>query len=1261
MRRALTSAEIALLAAHPHSCRMYLVVDRPPTLLAAQVNMPISTGQTIVNFSNESPDATTLYRTWGQLDAGDTVEVGTARGKSDVGTVALVSAGPAQIVVQSNSIAWQNLHRLHVGTKWYAIVSALGLDADGNFNGGATIIPYDNATGDYTDVTAGMTLYLGSAPGLRDLGSVRVKAITATQITVAMNSDVQWADNAYITIVEAVDLWSIYPRINPDTGAYYKDEVAYDSNVNRKQTVWLPPVPIMGPPGVAFLDDDEAFLDFIGEDSYTLCSNGIKTSSSGSSLGDVECIIGDGWTWPDGTLVSGSATAFGTEASPNRVKWTTGGRRLVSLNVKNDKPSTDSYRKRTTGYRPVFILNRPGTAEGVDEPYVDFNVETLEGDFESGGWTATIQVFGDADIDEFPDNAMIVLFAEERWGGPNSPIALATSSTSVAIGTGSKTFTIQTGLQRMLVVGNNITITSTQYSYKTMTGTITSYNNSTGVLVVNITDYESSGTYAAWTISPHGPIIASIGGYPGRENVKLVAWIMEETTHIGFAADGRRYVEFQVQTIDGMLKAIAGYIMSVEDRVHAYGTDEDASCIDWWHVFKLQVNRAIQYITAFHTTLHNMCDVYIANDNSRVWAWDFGDGSLYRQIDDYAASAIAARALSTRQSQLYIERDIQTATGDHKPAFNVLALDKDSHLREELELPRPHRGKVRRVDLEGVLWDGYNSQAMIARAPSEAPNQDGIDESISGYIVDGDDFNDAWYEFAEVAGYTLAALNNPWTGLSFKFQGNFSFLDIAPQGYLTLSLLATANKRGIAWTDRQLIPRRITMNYDAKAQALLVDATIDAAAGGSPGVTGGYVTPEQVVYNVPYIPINVPGWNNVIYAGTANGLYKVQMGVKDWYPIIQLGQYPFEEFSYLNVESVVIDPCVQSSGVNTDLLAIISDAEYDPDNLHHNNAGLFRGKLALATNTYTWTPLELGDPPNSWSDDPAPTLANCYLDNIAANWVTSGIYYLTATYYNGSAYHSWLVKVVESGGVVTASWMPLAWDYPSLTQPFTPYDVAVDTEDGTRIYVVGRDYGSPYGYGLFVASNVLALVRSIYDIGQASHVVCPFYRSGGSRDGDHVVLYGYNIKVGASLHNAVYSTDGGATRLALNTGSQQVTDILRCDSVDESSYIAVTHTSGLSPVDPITYHIQRFTAWGTDWSATPKTDIIVEGQYIMELWSVVPRRNSPLFLATYEYEGILNYRFTNMILLFDGGAGLVRLDIPNLIYPGTCIAIDWGR
>lgn len=73
-----------------------------------------------------------------------------------------------------------------------------------------------------------------------------------------------------------------------------------------------------------------------------------------------------------------------------------------------------------------------------------------------------------------------------------------TSTTSLAIGTGSKTLTTQAG--KAWVVGAFVYIASSASVANLMFGQITAYNSTTGSLTVNVLSYTGSGTLAAWSI-----------------------------------------------------------------------------------------------------------------------------------------------------------------------------------------------------------------------------------------------------------------------------------------------------------------------------------------------------------------------------------------------------------------------------------------------------------------------------------------------------------------------------------------------------------------------------------------------------------------------------------------------------------------------------------------------------------------------------------------------------------------------------------------
>lgn len=74
-----------------------------------------------------------------------------------------------------------------------------------------------------------------------------------------------------------------------------------------------------------------------------------------------------------------------------------------------------------------------------------------------------------------------------------------TSSSSVAIGTGTKSFTASTG--SLLQVGQYVIVSSTASPANYMIGQVTAYNATTGALTVNVIATGGSGTIASWTIS----------------------------------------------------------------------------------------------------------------------------------------------------------------------------------------------------------------------------------------------------------------------------------------------------------------------------------------------------------------------------------------------------------------------------------------------------------------------------------------------------------------------------------------------------------------------------------------------------------------------------------------------------------------------------------------------------------------------------------------------------------------------------------------
>ncbi len=92
----------------------------------------------------------------------------------------------------------------------------------------------------------------------------------------------------------------------------------------------------------------------------------------------------------------------------------------------------------------------------------------------------------------------------------SAPGTSATSASSLTIGTGSKSLTIQTG--KSLVVGMTVKVAITASPTNWMSGDITAYDANTGALTVDINYISGSGTASAWTVSLSAPVAVSGSG-----------------------------------------------------------------------------------------------------------------------------------------------------------------------------------------------------------------------------------------------------------------------------------------------------------------------------------------------------------------------------------------------------------------------------------------------------------------------------------------------------------------------------------------------------------------------------------------------------------------------------------------------------------------------------------------------------------------------------------------------------------------------------
>lgn len=241
---------------------------------------------------------------------------------------------------------------------------------------------YDVVQGSYLNVQAGMTVIIGTDSDPDLYGKLRVRSISATTITLAENADIPWVHDLLLTVVNFHEIWSVYPYLEQsgEDVIFYKDRDLAYTNQNSVLGTFI----CMGPHHAAFLENGVAQVYY---------------SASGTSN-----LLGENITYA--WEFQGSPTLVSSSPTPGYITYNTPGHYTTILTVTSASGAVDK------SYRHVSIYDRPG--EGTSLPVEDWDLLSLSGSREEGGYTARVRV-RDA-LEGMQDGALVVIFADDWYG-----------------------------------------------------------------------------------------------------------------------------------------------------------------------------------------------------------------------------------------------------------------------------------------------------------------------------------------------------------------------------------------------------------------------------------------------------------------------------------------------------------------------------------------------------------------------------------------------------------------------------------------------------------------------------------------------------------------------------------------------------------------------------------------------------------------------------------------------------------------------------
>jgi hypothetical protein len=552
----------------------------------------------------------------------------------------------------------------------------------------------------------------------------------------------------------------------------------------------------------------------------------------------------------------------------------------------------------------------------------------------------------------------------------------------------------------------------------------------------------------------HGDLTTPTGSWPFRTNVLFVGYIQQGTIRQN---PRKGDVSFQAATMDQLLRNLTMFPTRLDDKT---GPNR------WTTGKNLTVDRVASHLWHYRSTLAMMTPIVPMNYAALLPGQDFGPRDMYSALQDELVASAWGRVVCDHQGMLYLVRDYQLMTAAERAAVTtrktlhkgIWVDDVEIGERQDYALP------CNQYKMSGIYYPGSEAASLplFSEAPGEAPRPFGSEQSTDRLILTGQsDLNTR-------CGLALARQNMRYDSIRMKFVNDGSFT-VAAQEIFPANIEPGDNDRGLSWTP-DLIPRRIGRTYDHAGGYFVSEVEFEPSASGPAGVTV-VMPPDPPEPAMPewdqsvLVPIWTPPANptpGAAVAADANlGVYWSLTKGQTWQRRVNgLGT------DQLAFRDLIWDPWwkVKTGGANPEQVI-----------LWGCGPGFIVRSEDAGQNWHDLT-IYFSDPPNSWSDSPAPTVADLTFKQVHGDIHHRDTFYSVAEWQNtGSAWRGWLVKTADDGQSWT--WKALGMGLPGADVVF---DFSTDVEEFIyESYPGWNDANETFGW--ISAAEGMELYASILD------------------------------------------------------------------------------------------------------------------------------------------------------------------------------------
>jgi len=519
-----------------------------------------------------------------------------------------------------------------------------------------------------------------------------------------------------------------------------------------------------------------------------------------------------------------------------------------------------------------------------------------------------------------------------------------------------------------------------------------------------LSDFPDNAIVLLWHIAIYGSTTQYIGGPTGAKGVLFAGYLRSDTLQQDWNTGS---VSFDATTIQALLNKHMMFSVALEAH-----RDPDV-----WYKYlynALSAARAVHHLWRYQSTLFEIADVFLPTSNTLLMKAcdDFIRQTLYAQANTFAEQhGIQAHVACNKQGQLYIEENANYLDSTDRDALTTIT-ELTSEDWTVLTIVRQIEKQVAMVNLSGFGFDGVTATPLVAKAPGDVPEDEGL-QSISTTRQILDDQTQA----NELAGRVLAVANNEYPEVRVPFHGHYGGVtDLVPQEWYTITIGAGDTPRDLVWTDKKMVCRSSTIKIDAANGFISADAVMETEAEGPDGITGDYPTdvPDDVTPPAPTWPPD-PATSMLTGALLSFGYDGC------WYR-------PPESTDWAERDTGVVADNDEQGGWDPWWFTPTKQNSSDP-----NDSILWRcqvGKIYRSTNGgQTWLDVTpTNDPPNDLGDTTAPTAATVtYLqrvDSIHADKLHIFLVGFQEVDSGDSLWRGWLLRTDDDGATYT--WQSLS-------------------------------------------------------------------------------------------------------------------------------------------------------------------------------------------------------------------------------------------